>query len=228
MNLKRFALILTMLGWGAAATAHEQGDFVLRGGIAHVSPNEDSDIINVAGLTTLPGVTVGTDTQIGITATYMLSDNVGLELLASTPFEHDIAIKNVPVKAGSAKHLPPTVTLQYFFGTSQDAFRPYIGAGLNSTIFFSEDVDPQLNAALDGIVGLPTGSVQAELELDQSWGLALEAGFDYQINDRWGWNAAVWYIDINTDATVKTAVADVSFGVDIDPWVVMTGITYKF
>ena len=210
------------------ANAHEAGDIILRGGFANVSPQEDSDRINVAGLATLDGVTVDGNTQIGITATYMLSDSLGIEVLAATPFEHDIAIKNASVRAGSTKHLPPTVSLQYFFGSSGSAFRPYVGAGINTTIFFSEDVDPQLNAALDGIAGVAPGTVNASLELDQSWGLAVQAGFDYRLNDTWGVNAAIWYIDISTDATIKTPLPDVTFGVDVDPFVYMVGLSYKF
>ncbi len=221
-------LVVLLLGLSSPALAHEKGDFILRAGAANVSPNEDSDRIDIAGLAVLDGVTVDSNTQLGITLTYMLTENLGLGVLAATPFEHDIAIENAPVKAGSTKHLPPTITLQYFFGESSDAFRPYVGAGINNTTFFEEDVDPQLNAALDGIVGLPAGTVDASLDLDASWGLALEAGFDYKLGDNWGINGAIWYIDISTDATVSTAVADVPFGVDIDPLVFMFGLSYTF
>lgn len=228
MNLVKALTLTAAVVAAPAALAHEQGSFIVRGGAANVSPNEDSDRIDVAGLAVLDGVTVGGNTQIGLTLTYMLSDSLGIGVLASTPFEHDIAIENAPVKAGSTKHLPPTVTLQYFFGDAGSDIRPYVGAGINTTIFFEEDVDQQLNSALDGIVGLPAGSVDAGLELDQSWGFAAEVGVDIAMGERWGLNAAVWYIDINTDATVSTAIADVNFGVDIDPFVYMLGVSYKF
>ena len=120
------------------------------------------------------------------------------------------------------------MSLQYYFNDAANPFRPYLGAGINTTIFFSEDVSPALNAALDTIVALPAGSVQGELELDQSWGFAVQAGFDYKLNDAWGVSGTIWYVDIHTDATVKTAVADVSFGVDIDPWVYNIGVAYRF
>ncbi len=222
---------ICLLAGGLAAMpsfAHEAGDIIVRGGIAHASPNDDSDRINVAGLAMLDGVEVDSDTQLGITATYMLSDRLGIELLASTPFEHDISIENTPIKAGTTKHLPPTLSMQYFFGRPSYAFRPYVGLGVNTTIFFDEDVDPELNAALDTIVGLPAGSVDADLELDQSWGIAGQVGFDYRLNDRWGINGAIWYIDLSTEATVKTAVADVDFDVDVDPFVYMLGLSYTF
>ncbi len=208
--------------------AHEAGDWVVRAGPAMVDPHDSSDVIDVAGLTTLPGATVKDNTQLGMTATYMLSSNLGVELLAATPFEHDIFVKGVGIKAGKTKHLPPTVSLQYYFGDSGSEFRPYVSAGINTTIFFSEKVDPALNSALDGIVGLPAGSVQAGLSLDQSWGLSFQAGFDYMLDDNWLINGSIWYADIDTDATISTAIADVKFGVDIDPIVYMLSVGYRF
>lgn len=228
MRYTQLFLLVLMLASGPSALAHEKGDIILRGGAANVSPNEDSDRIDIAGLAVLDGVTVAANTQVGITLTYMLSDRFGIGVLASTPFEHDIAIENAPVKAGSTKHLPPTVTLQYFFGESSDAFRPYVGAGINNTTFFEEKTDPQLNAALEGIIGVPAGTIDSRLDLDPSWGLAAEVGFDYSLGDNWGINAAIWYIDISTDATISTQAADVKFNVDIDPFVYMIGLSYTF
>ncbi len=225
--LKVIGLVL-LVACGFSAQAHEKGDFIVRGGLANVSPNEDSDRIDIAGLAVLDGVTVDANTQLGLTFTYMLTSNVGVTLLAATPFEHDIAIENAPVKAGSTKHLPPTLTIQYYFGESSSEFRPYVGAGINHTVFFEEDVDPQLEAALEGIIGVPAATLATGLDLDASWGLAVEAGFDYALNDKWGINAAIYYIDINTDATVSTSVADVGFGVDIDPFVYSVSVSYKF
>lgn len=229
-NLPYVALALTLvLGFKSSpAMAHEKGDFILRGGIINVAPRGDESPIDVAGLATLPGVDVGSNTQIGVTGTYMLSNNIGIELLAATPFKHDIHVAGVGIKAGSTKQLPPTLSVQYYFGNASTKFRPYASLGINTTIFFEEKIDGELNSALDGIVGLPAGTVDASLELDQSWGLAAQAGFDYMLNDKWVINGAIWYTDIDTDATIHTAVADVPFEVEIDPLVYFLSIGYKF
>ena len=84
------------------------------------------------------------------------------------------------------------------------------------------------NLALDGIVGLPPGTVDADLDLDQSWGWSIQVGFDYIINDNWLINGAVWYTDIETEAKISTAIADVKFDVDIDPYVYILSIGYRF
>ncbi len=77
------------------------------------------------------------------------------------------------------------------------------------------------------------GSVYREesdhLSLDDSWGLSLQVGLDYHINDKWLLNAAVWNLDIETTATIKTAnLGKIKTDVDIDPWVYMVGVGYKF
>ena len=212
--------------------AHEQGDWIIRVGATNVDPDTDSDRIDVAGLATLDGVEVDDDTQLGITATYMLTDVWAIELLAATPFEHDISIKGAPVEAGSTKQLPPTLTVNWYpLGRSNSAFQPFIGAGVNYTYFWDEDTDNQLEAAL-GVITEPvtgvTDPVPADLDLDDSWGIAARAGFDYMFNEKWGLNASVWWIDIDTEATVKTDLANVKFDVELDPWVYMVGISYRF
>ena len=227
-------LVAALLFAAIASPAHayEQGDWIFRVGAANVDPDTDSDRIDVAGLATLEGVDVDDDTQLGITATYMLTDIWAIELLAATPFEHDITIKGAPVDAGSTKHLPPTLTFMWYpMGGKDSKFQPFVGAGVNYTYFWDEDADSELEAALGVITEPVTGStdpVPANLDLDDSWGVAARAGFDYLFNDKWGVSASVWWIDIDTEATVKTALADVKFDVEIDPWVYMVGLSYRF
>ena len=216
----------------APAHSYEQGDWIIRVGAANVDPDTESDKIDVAGLATLDGVDVDDDTQLGITATYMLTDIWAVELLAATPFEHDITVNGVGIDAGSTKHLPPTLTFMWYpMGGKDSKFQPFIGAGINYTYFWDEEVDKELEAALGIITEPVTGStdpVPADLDLDDSWGFAARAGFDYSINEKWGINAGVWWIDIDTEATIETELADVKFDVEIDPWVYMLGVSYRF
>jgi outer membrane protein len=209
----------------------EQGDWIIRAGAANVDPDTDSERIDVAGLATLDGVDVDDNTQLGITATYMLTDTWGLELLAATPFEHDITVKGAGIDAGSTKHLPPTLTVMWYPRGGKQGWQPYIGAGINYTHFFDEDTDKELEAALGVITEPVTGStdpVKADLDLDESWGWAAHAGVDFPINDSWSLNASVWYLDIETEATIGTALGNVKFDVELDPYVYMLGVAYRF
>lgn len=227
LTLAMNSVLAAGLLFGAASvTAHEAGDFIVRAGAAHVDPNDDSDLIHHSGLGNVAGseAEVDDDTQLGLTFTYMLTNHWGVELLAATPFDHDIEADLGGLgkyDAGSTKHLPPTLSLQYYPMDSASKFQPYVGLGVNYTKFFDEDVDSELEGAL-----AETGG---DLELDDSLGWAAQIGFDYEIDDHWLINAAVWYIDLETDAEFKfDSGTRVKTDVDIDPLVYMISIGYKF
>ncbi|MDF4482438.1 outer membrane protein OmpW [Vibrio parahaemolyticus] len=194
--------------------AHKQGDFVLRVGAASVVPNDSSDKI----LGSQEELKVDSNTQLGLTFGYMFTDNISLELLAATPFSHDISTDLLGLgDIADTKHLPPTLMVQYYFGEPQSKFRPYVGAGLNYTIFFDEGFN---NKAKN--VGL------TDLKLDDSLGLAANVGVDYMINVQWFLNASAWYANIETEATYKFGGAKQKTDVKINPWVFMISGGYKF
>ncbi|MGR5132478.1 outer membrane protein OmpW [Vibrio alfacsensis] len=194
--------------------AHKEGDFVLRIGAASVVPNDSSDKI----LGTQEELEVDSNTQLGLTFGYMFTDNISLEVLAATPFSHDISTKLGGLgDIADTKHLPPTFMVQYYFGESQSQFRPYVGAGLNYTMFFDEGFNSTgKNAGL------------SDLKLDDSFGLAANVGFDYMIDDQWFLNASAWYANIETEATYKAGDAKQKTDVKINPWVFMISGGYKF
>lgn len=195
-----------------------KGSLITRAGIAKVQPNDSSG--EVTGIAD-SSVGVASDTQLGLTFSYMLSDNVAIGLLASTPFSHDIKASGSLAALGNiaeATHLPPTFTLQYHFKNLNNV-KPYIGLGLNYTIFFDENTTDSLDSALGG---------DTDISLDDSLGLALEAGVDIQLSEDWYLNVAAWYIDIDTTAELKTDDIVRTVNVDIDPWVGMVGVGYRF
>jgi outer membrane protein len=216
------------------AHAYKEGDVIVRAGAAVVDPNSDSSGLTNSALGSLPGdVTVGSDTQLGLTFAYMLQDHLGLELLAATPFTHEVKMKNstngvvgnaLDGKIGDVSHLPPTLSLQYYPMDPASKFQPYAGIGLNYTVFFDEDLSSQYEAL---------GAT--DLNLDSSWGVSGQLGADYLITDNILLNAAVWYIDIDTTATIDAnsnglplSGTKTKVDVSIDPWVYMVGVGYKF
>lgn len=197
--LQKTLLIAVAAAASAPAFAYEKGDVLVRVGAAMVSPDVSTD----AGLAPLQ-LDVDDNTQLGLTATYMLSPKLGVELLAATPFKHDITAGGA--KVGQTKHLPPTVSAQ-FYPLSSPTVQPYVGVGLNYTFFFEDD------------------TVLGDTELTDSFGLALEAGVDIKINDKVFVNASVWKIDINTDVKVNGAKAG---EVELDPFAAMVAVGFKF
>ncbi len=210
--------VAAALAGGAAMThAYEAGDWIVRAGAATVAPDADSDTVPSLGVT----VDVDDNTQLSIIGTYMATEHFGIELLAATPFSHDISVNEINAEAGETKHLPPTLSIQWYPRGDKDGWQPYVGLGVNYTIFFDEEADSDL----EGIVG------KADLDLDDSFGLAASAGVDIPLGEHWAFNVGVWYIDIDTTAEVtlrEAGNAKVKFDVDIDPWVYNIGIAYKF
>ncbi len=214
------------------ANAFEAGDIIVRAGAATVDPQEDSSELNVAPLGDVGGTkaTVNSDTQLGLNFAYMITDNIGIELLAATPFSHEVGVKGLNSALGMTgldgkladiKQLPPTLSAVYYPLDKNSAFQPYVGLGINYTIFFDENLTSQRE-----------GQGFSNLELDDSWGLAYQLGMDYMLTDNVMLNAQVRYIDIDTTATVDgpagLGATRTKVDVDVDPFVYMVGLGYKF
>ena len=224
-NVLSMAISAALLLGASAATAHEKGDFIVRAGLASVQPGSGNGPLELNGVAIANSFAeVEDDESLGITATYMLTDNWAIELLASTPFEHDTtadtgALGLGVVNAGSTKHLPPTLSVQYFPMESSSAVQPYVGLGVNYTLFFSEEASSTLQGAV----------APATLDIDDSIGIAAQVGVDYNIDDHWLVNAGIWYADIDADATFQLeGVGALTKKVDIDPIVYMISVGYKF
>ncbi|WP_024889457.1 OmpW/AlkL family protein [Luteimonas huabeiensis] len=192
------ASLLALLAAGAAlpAAAQSAGEWTLAIGAHSVDPKSDNGSLADG---TLP-VSVDSSVRPTIAFEYFLRDNLGLEVLAALPFQHDIDIDGLGT-VGSTKHLPPTVSLQYHFNQG-GAVSPLLGLGVNYTKFFSEDTE----GALAG----------SELELGDSWGLAAHAGLDFKVGERGAIRVDVRWMDI--DSSVRLDGAKIGT-VNIDPWV---------
>lgn len=204
------ATTLSLVLVGPQAMAVEKGDLIVRVGVGYVNPNDSSsDFSGATGV----GASVGSDTRLTINGTYMLTDNIGLDVLGALPFEHKLsATGGLSGDVGSTKHLPPTIGVQYQFAPKAKV-RPYAGVGINYTHFWGE----KLNSTGEAVLG--------SLDLKDSWGLAGQVGLDVSINDVWFLNADLRYIKIET--TGSTANVG-SIDVDIDPWVFIIGIGTTF
>lgn len=223
--MQRFRLILLAVisTISAQTLAHEAGDLLIRLGVANVAPDASSSALILDGNAVGSSeADVDNNIQLGSTIAYMLTDNWAVEVLASTPFTHDIsadtgALGLGNIDAGETSHLPPTVSLLYFPAQADKKFQPYVGVGVNYTIFFEEDVDSELEAVLG----------RGSLELDNSFGLALQAGFDYRLTEKLYLNASVWWADIDTEAEFQFANNRITTDVDIDPFVYKLSLAWK-
>ena len=211
------------------AHAHKAGDIIVRAGAVTVDPREDSSVLNAGGPVAGTAATLDSNTQLGLNFAYMVTDKVGIELLAATPFTHTVGLKGVDATLGNpagtidgdfaeVTHLPPTLSAVVYPLASNSAFQPYLGVGLNYTVFFDEELESRQK----------TNGFQS-ISLDSSWGLAFQVGADYMLTDNLMVNAQVRYIDIATEATVQHKdLGEITVDVDVDPMVYMVGLGYKF
>lgn len=195
----------------AVSSAHQAGDVIFRVGTATVRPTEGSD--NVLGLGSF---NINNNTQMGLTLGYMFTDNIGMELLAATPFQHKVGLQSTGTIA-EVKQLPPSLMAQYYFGDRQDKLRPYLGVGINYTTFYDADFNQ---------TGRDAGL--SDLSLKDSWGVATQAGLDYNLDDNWLINMSVWWMDIDTEVKFKAGGEQQNINTRIDPWVFMFGAGYRF
>ncbi|MCP5162805.1 MAG: outer membrane beta-barrel protein [Hahellaceae bacterium] len=241
---KLFSLgLLGSIMMSGVAYAHDAGDIIIRNGLVSVQPMDSSNDLYIAapelGGISNGKVSVDSDTQIGLSLTYMISSQLGIELLAATPFSHDINGSGALAGAGKladTKQLPPTLSVQYYFLEPSSALQPYAGIGINYTNFFQESTTSTLTnsigalAAMKGAAGVTATSTA--LKLDDSIGMAAQVGVDYKMTENMGLNAAVWYADIATSGTIiaDTNVGEVRANIDVDvnPMVYMVGAYIKF
>ncbi|MGR6981672.1 OmpW family outer membrane protein [Testudinibacter sp. P27/CKL/0425] len=190
--------------------AHEAGSVIVRGGPILVVP--DASTKNYTGNALKYDFDVNSNAQLGLTASYMITDNIGVELLAATPFSHELSLPGIGT-VGKTKHLPPSLYLQYYFLDKTAKARPYFGAGVNYTTFFSEK---------------STFAPVTDLKLKDSWGLALNAGVDVGLTENLFLNTSVWYAKIKTKASFKLGGVEQKADVTLDPMVYFIGLGYRF
>lgn len=191
------------------------GDVLLRLRAIAVVPNDSSGGINP----TFPNehVRVSTSYMPEIDVTYMATDAIGFELIASTT-KHDASGQSGTTgsigKLASTWVLPPTLTAQYHFNT-HGAVRPYLGAGINYTIFWNEKASDGLEAAVG----------RTHVKMDDSFGWAAQAGVDVDVTPRLFLNFDVKYIDMDTTAHLRTTgIGQQDVRVHIDPLVLGIGL----
>jgi len=194
------AATLAIMALSPAAHAYEKGDWLVRVGVGNVDPKSSNGDI----------ASVDSGASLVFNGTYFFTPNLGFEVLAALPFSHDIKLAADGSKVGETKHLPPTFSLQYHFDTAS-SLKPYVGAGLNYTLFFDEET----TGALAG----------TSLELDPSFGLAAQIGADFDISDSMFLNFDLRWIDINTDAELDGAALE---EVEIDPLVYSLTLGWNF
>lgn len=140
---------------------------------------------------------------------YFFTKNIAAELVLTWPQQVNISSNSTNI--GKISALPPSLLAQYHF-TDLGAFKPYIGAGVNYTIFGNRQNFP----------GYP--GIQVE---PSSFGVVGQIGADYMLDKNWGLNVDVKYATIATN--IQAVAGGANLGkLTLNPWMPAVGVTYKF
>lgn len=143
---------------------------------------------------------------------YFFTKNIAAELVLTWPQQVNITAGPGNTNIGKVTALPPSLLAQYHF-TDLGAFKPYVGAGVNYTIFGNRQNFPALG-----------NQVQVE---PSSFGVVGQIGADYMLDKNWGLNVDVKYATIATNVQLVSGGANLG-KLTLNPWMPAVGVTYKF
>ena len=194
-------LVFTILSATTLSAQADQGDILARVRAISIQPD-----VSAGGTLGTLGTGVKNAVVPELDFVYMVRPNIGLELILATS-RHQVTSNAGAL--GGVNVLPPTLLLQYYFNAA-GKIRPYVGAGLNYTLFYNN--------------GLHAGDTPVSIK-NSSFGPALQAGVDVQVARNLFVNADIKKIWMRTDASAGGA----SLGsLKIDPLIVGIGVGMRF
>lgn len=207
--MKRLASLTLLAAALAAPALQAETPWLVRVRAVAIQPSNKSDAIPALGVPA-DAIHVSNKTIPEVDFSYFFTKHFSAELILTIPQEHDVTLSGT--KIGTFKHLPPTLTAQYHF-LPDGMINPYLGAGLNFTLISDVDIKVPGVGALD-------------LE-KSSLGIAVQAGVDIKVADRWFLNLDVKYAKLGSDVKLAANGAKVS-AVQLDPMLIGVGVGYRF
>lgn len=172
------------------------GDIVMRVRAVNIATHNSSSPV--------AGVEVSKKTIPEVDFSYFFTDNISAELILTYPQKHEVSLNGT--KLGTLKQLPPTLLAQYHFSPGS-SYSPYVGAGLNYTLFSGVDI-PGLDVS------------------KSSMGGALQVGIDIPVNPGFSINIDLKKIYMKTD--VKTTAGAYVTTLKVDPVLFGIGLGWKY
>ncbi len=213
--MKKGLLLLGAIFTSMISFGQEAGELHMRVRATGVVPMEKANIDAIGG-----DVAVTNNLIPEVDLTYYFTKNLAAELILGTS-KHEVVAVNTALgnlDLGRVMLLPPTLNLQYHFYPTKN-LKPYLGAGINYTIFYDQGQGKGRNAAVTNV------------DYKNNVGFGFQLGFDYKINDKLYWNVDVKKLYVNTDVEVGAALPTgqvyVPADVDLNPWLISTGIGFR-
>lgn len=214
-----------------AAIAQKAGDTVLGAGLAVIAPRESLGTLHSIGPAgaafnaATAGATVGIEhvETLSISVLRMFTDNLAAELTLGVPpkLEVDVHLRSGshPV-AATAREITPALVGKYLFMKPGDRVRPYLGLG----VAYAKFSQVRINRSDPLVVGLAGSSAS----LSSEWAPIVNAGFIYNIDERWSINASVSHLRLRTTATLVGSGTTTSGRLKLDPVDYVVRLGYRF
>lgn len=212
---------LAMLASPAAAQDNRAGDVQVKLLGTGVLPDGKIDEVNLD----IVGLPADTQTKANdnfvptVAIEYFVSNNFSIETICCVT-QHDVdAVSGLPGAelVSNARIIPATFTAKLHFDLGP--VKPYVGAGPTYFLFISDK---------PGAATVPLGVT--DTDLSDEFGLALQAGFDVDLNDSGfglSFDAKRYFVDTTARWYAGDTLA-IETEHKLDPWVLSAGVTYSF
>ncbi|BDV41803.1 outer membrane protein [Geotalea uraniireducens] len=137
---------------------------------------------------------------------YFFTRNFSSELILGVT-KHDLVAQGRTL--GSTWLLPPTLTFKYH-PLPNSRVSPYIGVGINYVIPFNDKAN--------GVIDVP------DFHVKSSVGWAAQAGADLALGNNWFLNLDFKYLNVDTQVRINGT----DYDLDLNPYIVGTGVGYRF
>jgi outer membrane protein len=203
------AFAALMASSGAALANPFEGKLAVKVGVAGVLPDEAAEIRPIGGT-----VDISDEYVPALQLEWFFTEAVSVELLCCLAPHEVKAVRTAAgtIDLGEVTLFPPTLTAKYRFFAGGPV-QPYVGAGINATVFFDEK--------------LPAGPVRS-IDYETTFGAALQVGVDVPVSERFFLNLDVKKVWIEPEVSLATALGPVTADVEINPIVAFLGVGYRF
>lgn len=221
-NTAKLLLVPALLACAAAAQAQTAGTWMVRGGATTIKPNVSSGDLTAPSLAGTKA-SIGSSTRLSGGITYMVDNNLSIDVPVALPFQHDISGDGAILgagKIGDVKALPVTALAQWRFMEPTSSFRPYVGIGITYAAFYAAKSTSTLTALTGGTPSNPT-----TLSIDSKWAATAQLGATMAIDKSWFLDVCYTYTPLSTRTTLSSGQ---TLDAKIDPSSFGLAVGYKF
>ena len=165
-------------------------------------------------------------------AAMAIDDHWEAELALGVPPTHDVTLVVLQPAAlpgsvaalngglsAKVRQVAPTLFANYRFGDSANQIRPFVGVGVNYTVFDKTE-STALNDAVNG--GATT------IKLKSSLGLAMQVGLSAKLGGPWSVTGALATAQVKTKLTTNTLGIERTSDISFKPTVLTIALGYSF